>query len=78
MTAFDISEQRIEKARRLAEYNKVDVRFFKGDIFDYQPDTEYDIIFSSGEKNWNFLVERRKISYTVKGDKNTGTGRTGT
>lgn len=48
VTAFDISEQGIEKAKRLAEYNKVDVNFFKADLFDYRPDTEYDIVFSSG------------------------------
>lgn len=48
VTAFDISEPGIEKAKKLAEHNKVDVRFFKADIFDYRPDTEYDIIFSSG------------------------------
>lgn len=48
VTAFDISKQGIEKAKKLADYNKVDIRFFKADIFDYRPDSEYDIIFSSG------------------------------
>ena len=48
VTAFDISEQGLEKAKKLAAYNKVDVRFFKADIYDYRPDSEYDIIFSSG------------------------------
>lgn len=48
VTAFDVSAQGIEKAKRLAEHNKVDVNFFKADIFDYCPDREYDIIFSSG------------------------------
>lgn len=48
VTAFDISEQGIEKSKRLADFNKVDVRFFKADLFDYRPDTEYDIIFCSG------------------------------
>lgn len=48
VTAFDISEQGIEKAKRLAEHNKVEVRLFRADLFDYRPDTEYDIIFSSG------------------------------
>lgn len=33
---------------KLAAYNKVDVRFFKANLFDYRPDAEYDIIFSSG------------------------------
>lgn len=48
VTAFDKSGKGLEKAKRLAEHNKVDVRFFKADIFDYRPETEYDIIFSSG------------------------------
>lgn len=48
VSAFDISAQGIEKAKRLAEYNKVEVNFFKADIFDYCPDRNYDIIFSSG------------------------------
>ena len=48
VTAFDNSEQGIEKAKKLAEHNKVDVNFFKADIFDYRPDAEYDIILSSG------------------------------
>lgn len=48
VTAFDISEQGIEKAKRLAEHNRTDVTFFKADMFDYRPDTEYDVIFSSG------------------------------
>ena len=47
VTAFDISEQGIEKAKRLAEYNKVEVGFFKADIFDYRPDSEYDIIITN-------------------------------
>lgn len=48
VTGFDISEKGIDKAKRLAEHNKVNVNFFKADIFDYRPDGEYDIIFSSG------------------------------
>lgn len=48
VTAFDISQSGIDKAKRLAEYNQVNVHFFKADILDYRPDQEYDIIFSSG------------------------------
>ena len=48
VTAFDISEQGIEKAKKLARQNKTDVRFFKANLFDYRPDSEYDIILSSG------------------------------
>ena len=45
VTAFDVSEQGIEKAKRLAEHNQVNVRFFKADILDYHPEREYDVIF---------------------------------
>lgn len=48
VTAFDISKQGIEKAKKLADHNQTEVTFFKADLFDYRPDTEYDIIFSSG------------------------------
>ena len=48
VTAFDSSEQGIEKAKKLARQNKTDVRFFKANLFDYRPDSEYDIILSSG------------------------------
>lgn len=58
ITAFDISEQGIEKAKRLAEHNKVEINFFKADILDYRPDTEFDIIFSSGV--FHFLPDDKR------------------
>lgn len=58
VTAFDISEQGIEKAKKLAEYNKADVAFFKADLFDFRPEGEYDIIFSSGVLH--FMQENRR------------------
>ena len=66
VTAFDISGQGIEKAKRLAEYNKVDVRFFKADLFDYRPDTEYDIIFSSGVLHFISQTERKELCDRLK------------
>ncbi len=48
VTALDISEIGLDKAKRLAEHNRVNVNFFKADIIDYRPDSEFDIIFSSG------------------------------
>lgn len=66
VTAFDRSEQGIEKAKRLAEYNKVDVRFFKADLFDYRPDAEYDIIFSSGVLHFLPQTERKEICDSLK------------
>lgn len=66
VTAFDISEQGIEKAKRLAEYNKVDVRFFKADIFDYRPDAAYDIIFSSGMLHFVPPAQREELCDSLK------------
>ena len=66
VTAFDISGQGIEKAKRLAEYNKVDVRFFKADLFDYRPDREYDIIFSSGVLHFISQTERKELCDSLK------------
>lgn len=42
VTAFDISEQGIEKAKKLAAYNQVEARFFKADLYDYRPDAARD------------------------------------
>lgn len=66
VTAFDISEQGIEKAKRLAEHNKVDVNFFKADVFDYRPDTEYDIIFSSGVLHFVQKAGRKELCDSLK------------
>lgn len=66
VTAFDISERGIEKAKRLAEYNRVDVNFFKADLFDYRPDSEYDIIFSSGMLHFTRQTERRELCESLK------------
>lgn len=48
VTAFDISEAGIAKARRLADACGVHVNLFRADILDFRPADEYDIIFSSG------------------------------
>lgn len=66
VTAFDISEKGIDKARRLAEHNKVEVVFFKADIFDYRPDTEYDIILSSGVLHFLPEIDRKEFCDSLK------------
>lgn len=66
VTAFDISKQGIEKARKLAEHNKVNVNFFKADIFDYRPDAEYDIIFSSGVLHFLPAAVRKEFCDSLK------------
>lgn len=66
VTAFDVSEQGIEKAKRLAEHNKVDLKLFKADLFDYRPDTEYDIIFSSGVLHFIAQTQRKELCESLK------------
>lgn len=66
VTAFDLSEQGIEKAKRLAEHNKVEAAFFRADICDYRPEREYDILFSSGV--FHFIPEpvREELCESLK------------
>lgn len=45
VTAFDISETGIQKAKNLADIHGVKVDFFKADIKDFRAETDYDIIF---------------------------------
>lgn len=48
VTAMDISEVGLEKAKRLAERNNVQAYFFRADVTDFRPSVEFDIIYSSG------------------------------
>ncbi len=66
VTAFDISEQGIEKAKRLAEHNHVELTLFKADLFDYRPDAEYDIIFSSGVFHFIPQTQRQELCESLK------------
>ena len=71
VTAFDIAESGLEKGRRLAESNQVEVDFFRADANEYRPKTEFDIIYCSGvlydikEKKRKNLIESLK-ECTVK------------
>ena len=66
VTAFDQSEQGIEKAKRLAEHNQVEVNFFKADLFDYRPDREFDIVFSSGVLHFLPATVRQELTGSLK------------
>lgn len=48
VSAYDITEKGVEKARILAEKCGVQVNFFRADMRDYRLEDCYDIIFSSG------------------------------
>ncbi len=46
--AFDLSENGIAKAKRIAEFEKVQVNFFSCDLADFLFEKQYDIILSHG------------------------------
>lgn len=48
VTAFDVSDAGIDKARRLADQAGVHVNVFKADLQDYRLSTSFDILYSSG------------------------------
>lgn len=66
VTAFDIAETGLEKARKLAEQNHVSVDFFKADINTFKPTAEFDIIFSSGVFHYIDSKERAPLIRTLK------------
>lgn len=66
VTAFDISEIGIDKAKKLAEHNKVDITVFKADILDYRPDSEFDILFSSGVFHFIPQAKRKELCASLK------------
>lgn len=48
VSAFDITEAGLDKARRLADACRVEVNFFRANVLDFRPDSDFDVIFSSG------------------------------
>lgn len=48
VSAFDITQTGIDKAKRLAEKHRVEVNFFRADILDFRLENEFDVLFSSG------------------------------
>lgn len=66
VTAFDISEAGIQKAKNLADMHKVSVNFFKADIKDFRVETDYDIIFSSGVFHYIPLDLRQSLINNLK------------
>lgn len=61
VTAFDVTESGIEKAKRLADIHQVEVNFFRADLHDYRLDEEFDIIYSSGVFHHILPEQRREI-----------------
>jgi tellurite methyltransferase len=52
VTAIDISDAGIEKAKKLADQLGVHMKVEKADIMDYRLETSFDILFSSGVFNY--------------------------
>ncbi len=48
VSAFDITQSGIDKAKRLAEQHRVNVNFFRADVKDFRLESEFDVIFCSG------------------------------
>ena len=48
VSAFDISDAGLNKARQLAHACCTHVDLFRADLLDYHPDASFDIVFSSG------------------------------
>ena len=48
VSAFDLADTGLMKARQLADHIGVTVDFFKADLLSFQPEGMYDVIFSSG------------------------------
>lgn len=66
VTAFDVSEKGLSKARELAESRSVALNLFKADIMDFRLEAEFDIIFSSGVFHYIPLRLRESVIENLK------------
>ncbi|MBQ7774699.1 MAG: methyltransferase domain-containing protein [Lachnospiraceae bacterium] len=66
VTAFDLAETGLEKAKRLAKANRVEVDFFRADVNDFVPQAEFDIIFSSGVFHYIEAEQRKRLIDSLK------------
>lgn len=48
VTAFDVAQAGLDKARRLADQTGVEVNFFRADMLDFRLDSEFDIVLCTG------------------------------
>lgn len=70
VSAFDVTDSGIEKAKRLAEKNGIYVDFFKANLLDYRLVENYDIIFSSGVFHYISDGLRKEITENLKSHTN--------
>jgi len=72
VTAFDIADAGIEKAKRLADRIGVSVNVFKADLLDFRLDTTYDIFYSNGVLHYMNPELRKEIFENFKQHTSTG------
>lgn len=72
VTAFDLSNDGIEKGKRLAEKCGTHVDFFQADLNDYRLSENFDIIFSSGVFDYMKPDLRMSIVDNLKEHTNEG------
>ena len=61
VSAFDIDEEKIAGAKKLAENVGVDVNFFCADILTYKIESEFDVVYLSGTMHLIPVNSRKKI-----------------
>lgn len=66
VSAFDIAEAGLKKARSLAEFHGACVDFFRADLLNFQPEGLYDIVFSSGVFQYLPPEKRRDVILRLK------------
>ena len=66
VSAFDVSEHGLSKARELAECGGVKIDFFKADVRDFRLKKDFDIIFSSGVFQYIPQEQRRNFIDSLK------------
>ena len=59
VTAFDLTENGIEKTKRLASERKVNINTFVADINDFEINDTFDIIYSTGTVQYLFDENKR-------------------
>lgn len=66
VSAFDLSDAGLQKARQLAQACRTGVDFFKADLLTYQPSQPFDIVFASGVLHYLPPEQRRVLLDALK------------
>ena len=72
VSAFDISQKALDKGKKLAESVGVNVNFFRADIANYQLETDFDIIYSSGTFQYLRPEDRKNFFKMIQDHTVTG------